>query len=165
MASGYRVGRMAAAVWILAVPAATFAQQTNGGIGGTARDASGAVLPGVTVEASSSILIERVRTVTTDGDGRYNIVELPPGSYTVTFSLPGFSAVKNEGLELNAGVTVTVNAELHVGALEETVIVSAASPIVDTQNVRKQIVATRELLDALPPSTTNITTLMAPTPG
>ena len=165
MARAYRLGSIALAMWIFAVPAATFAQQTNAGITGIARDASDAVLPGVTVEASSSVLIERVRTVTTDGDGRYNIVELPPGSYTVTFSLPGFSAVKNEGIELNAGVTVTVNAELRVGALEETVIVSAASPIVDTQNVRKQIVATRELLDALPTSTKHINTLVALTPG
>ncbi|PYQ75423.1 MAG: hypothetical protein DMG04_07345, partial [Acidobacteria bacterium] len=117
------------------------------------------------VEASSAVLIERARTVTTDGDGRYNIVELPPGSYTVTFSLPGFSTVKNEGIELNAGVTLTVNAELRVGALEETVTVTAASPIVDTQNVRKQIVATRELLDALPTSTKHINTLVALTPG
>jgi hypothetical protein len=165
MVRAYRLGRIAAAAWILAVPAATFAQQTNAGITGIARDASGAVLPGVTVEASSSVLIERVRTVTTGGDGRYNIVELPPGSYTVAFSLPGFSAVKNEGLELNAGVTLTVNAELRVGALEETVIVTGASPIVDTQNVRKQIVATRELLDALPTSTKNINTLVALAPG
>ncbi|PYR01543.1 MAG: hypothetical protein DMG00_31145, partial [Acidobacteria bacterium] len=87
------------------------------------------------------------------------------GSYIVTFSLPGFSTVKNEGIELNAGVTLTVNAELRVGALEETVTVTAASPIVDTQNVRKQIVATRELLDALPTSTKHINTLVALTPG
>src|SRR5712691_6498227 len=100
MARACRCGRIAAALtmWMLAVPAATFAQQTNAGIAGIARDASGAVLPGVNVEASSSVLIERVRTVTTDGDGRYNIVELPPGGYTVTFTLPGFSAVKNEGI-------------------------------------------------------------------
>src|SRR6266542_1789317 len=99
----YRVGRIAAAVvWMLAVPAATFAQQTNGGIAGTARDTSGAGLPGVTVEASSSVLIERVRTATTDGDGRFNIVDLPPGKYVVTFTLPGFSTVKNEGVELTS---------------------------------------------------------------
>src|SRR5215813_14025296 len=73
MLRAYRVGLIAAAVWTLTVPAATFAQQTNGGIAGTARDTSGAVLPGVTVEASSSVLIERVRTATTDGDGRFNI--------------------------------------------------------------------------------------------
>src|SRR5256712_958464 len=165
MVRAYRLGRIAAAAWILAVPAATFAQQTNAGITDIARDASGAVLPGVTVEASSSVLIERVRTVTTGGDGRYNIVELPPGSYSVAFSLPGFSAVKNEGLELNAGVTLTVNAELRVGALEETVIVTGASPIVDTQNVRKQIVAARDVRDAVPTSTKSINTLVALAPG
>src|SRR5437764_14317983 len=100
MLRGYRVGPIAAiAAWMLAVSTATFAQQTNGGMAGIARDTSGAVLPGVTVEASSSVLIERVRTATTGGDGRYNIVDLPPGKYVVTFTLPGFSTVKNEGVE------------------------------------------------------------------
>src|SRR3989442_11528199 len=135
MVRAYRRGRIAAAAWILAVPAATFAQQTNAGITGIARDASGAVLPGVTVEASSSVLIERVRTVTTGGDGRYNIGELPPGSHTLGLSLPGFSAVKNESLGLHAGVPLTVNATMRVGALGETGILTRAPPIVDTQNV------------------------------
>src|SRR3989475_11790040 len=107
MVRAYRLGCIAAAAWILAVPAATFAQQTNAGITGIARDASGAVLPGVTVEASSSVLIERVRTVTTGGDGRHNNVEMPPGSYTRALSPPGFSAGKKESLELNARVTPT----------------------------------------------------------
>src|SRR5215831_16246384 len=166
MLGARRLGLIAAAaVWMLSVPAATFAQQTNGGIAGAARDTSGAVLPGVTVEASSSVLIERVRTATTDGDGRFNIVDLPPGKYVVTFSLLGFSTVRNEGVELTSGFTATVNADLRVGALEETITVSGASPIVDTQNVRKQIVASREVLDALPTSTKSIYTLVALAPG
>jgi hypothetical protein len=166
MLGAYRVGQIAAVmVWMLAVPAGTFAQQTNGGIAGIARDTSGAVLPGVTVEASSSVLIERVRTSTTDGDGRFNIVDLPPGKYVVTFSLPGFSTVKNEGVELTSGFTATVNADMRVGSLEETITVSGSSPIVDTQNVRKQIVASREILDALPTSTKSIYTLVALAPG
>src|SRR5712692_7052777 len=142
MARACRCCRVAAAMtmWMLAVPAATLAQQTNAGIAGLARDASGAVLPGVTVEASSSVLIEKIRTVTTDGDGRYNIVDLPPGTYAVTFTLTGFATTKREGLELTSGFTATVNADMRVGALEETITVSGLSPIVDTQNVRKQVV-------------------------
>jgi len=165
MVGASRLARILAAVSVLAVPAAAFAQQTTAGIAGVARDASGGVLPGVSVEASSAVLIERVRTVATDGDGRYNIVDLPPGRYTVTFTLPGFSTVKNEGVEITAGFTATINAELRVGALEETITVSGAAPIVDTQNVRKQVVATRDVLDALPTSTKSIYTLVALAPG
>src|SRR3954452_807127 len=103
MVRTYRVIQIAAAIALLTVPAAARAQQTNAGISGVARDASGGVLPGVNVEASSPVLIEKVRTVTTDGDGRYNIVDLPPGRYAVTFSLPGFSTVKNENIDLTTG--------------------------------------------------------------
>ena len=124
--------------------------QENSGIAGVARDTSGGVLPGVTVEAASPALIEKVRTVVTDGEGRYNIVDLRPGSYTVTFSLGGFGTVKREGIELSAGFTATVNADLQVGTLAETVTVTGATPLVDTQNVRKQIVASKDLLDSLP---------------
>jgi hypothetical protein len=119
--------------WICAVvlPATAFAQAS--GIAGVVRDTSGAVMPGVTVEASSPALIERVRTATTDTQGQYKIVDLRPGEYTVTFTLPGFSIVKREGIELPATFTATVNADLRVGALEETVTVTGASPIVDTR--------------------------------
>src|SRR5262245_6338492 len=100
-----RVARVAVALGILSLPAAAWSQSaTSSGIAGTVRDATGALLPGVTVEAVSPVLIEKVRTVTTDGQGNYKIVDLRPGVYTVTFTLPGFSVVKREGLELTTGV-------------------------------------------------------------
>src|SRR5437867_25604 len=86
--------------------------QTTGGITGVARDATGAVLPGVTVEAASPALIEKVRTAVTDSQGRFNITDLRPGTYTVTFTLPGFSTFKREGIELSAGFTATANADM-----------------------------------------------------
>ena len=143
---------------------AAWAQQGSG-IAGLVRDSSGAALPGVTVEAASPALIEKVRAVITDGEGRYNIVDLRPGTYTVTFSLPGFSGVRREGIAMNAGFTATVNADLPVGALEETITVSGEAPVVDTQNVRKQTVLSRELLDTLPTSTKSVNTLVTLTAG
>ena len=119
------------------LPAPANAQQASG-IAGVARDTTGAVLPGVTVEAGSPALIEKVRSAITDGEGRYNIVDLRPGEYTVTFTLAGFNTFRREGVQLTAGFTATINADLRVGALEETVTVSGASPLVDTQNVRQQ---------------------------
>ncbi len=126
------------------------AAQTNGGIAGTVKDASGAVLPGVTVEAASPALIEKVRTVVTDGQGNYKITDLRPGTYTVTFTLGGFAPFKREGINLTSGFTAAANAELKVGGLEETVTVSGASPIVDVQNVRTQQVMKSETLNQLP---------------
>ena len=138
--------------WICAVvlPATAFAQAS--GIAGVVKDTSGAVMPGVTVEASSPALIERVRTVTTDSQGQYKIVDLRPGAYTVTFTLPGFSTVKREGIDLPAAFTATVSADLRVGALEETVTVSGSSPIVDTQTVLKRQVVAKDTIDAMPTS-------------
>lgn len=136
------------------LPASAFGQATVGGsIAGVVRDTTGAVLPGVTVEATSPALIEKVRTVVTDDQGQYSIVDLRPGVYTVTFALPGFSTVKRDSVELTTGFAATINAELRVGAVEETVTVSGASPVVDTHNVRQQNVLTREVLDALPART------------
>src|SRR5262249_47992211 len=113
----------------LLAPTALFAQAT--GIAGVVRDTSAAVLPGVTVEAASPALIERTRSAPTASQGQYKILDLRPGTYTVTFTLPGFSPVKREDIELPAQFTATVNVELKVGTLEETVIVNAASPVVD----------------------------------
>jgi carboxypeptidase family protein len=121
-------------------------------IAGVVRDASGAVLPGVTVEAASPALIDKVRSVVTDGQGLYRIVDLRPGAYTVTFTLPGFSTFRREGLELTTGFTATINADLRVGTVEETITVSGESPVVDLQNVRQQTTLARETLEALPTS-------------
>src|SRR5262249_11997037 len=122
-------------VWTLLCTPAAARTALSGSIAGVVRDASGGVLPAVTVEASSPALIERARGVTTDNSGAYRIVSLVPGVYAVTFSLAGFSTVKRDGVELTTGFTAQVNAELSVGALEETLTVSGAAPLVDTQNV------------------------------
>jgi hypothetical protein len=139
----------AAIVQIVLAASLTYAQST-GEIAGVVKDTSGAVLPGVSVEASSPALIERVRSAVTDGQGQYKITNLRPGMYAITFTLSGFTTVKREGLELNTGVTLPVNAEMSVGALEETLNVSGASPVVDVQNVRTQNVLTNQMLDAIP---------------
>src|SRR2546428_11942610 len=102
---------------------AAWAQQASG-IAGVVRDTSGGVLPGVTVEAASPALIEKVRSVVTDGEGRFNIVDLRPGTYSGTFTLPSFSTFKREGIDLPSGFTATVNGEMRIGSLEETVTVT-----------------------------------------
>ena len=107
--------------WVVVIPSAVYAQ---GSIAGTVKDTSGAVLPGVTVEASSPALIEKTRAGVTDGTGQYKIVDLRPGAYTVTFTLPGFAVVKRDGIELSGAFTATVNADMKVGAVEETVTVT-----------------------------------------
>ena len=153
-------------VMVLALmrPATAGAQQASG-IAGAVRDTSGAVLPGVTVEASSPALIEKVRVVVSDTDGRYNIVDLRPGTYTVTFTLPGFRVFRREGIELTSGFTASVNADLQVGGLEETITVTGETPLVDTQNVRRQTVVSDEMLDTLPTSTKQANSLVALTLG
>ena len=100
---------------------------------GVVKDSSGAVLPGVTVEASSPALIEKSKSTVTDGNGAYRLVDLRPGTYSVTFSLEGFSSVKREGIELSSDFTMTLNADMRVGALEETLTVTGSTPIVDVQ--------------------------------
>ncbi|HEV2985050.1 MAG TPA: TonB-dependent receptor [Vicinamibacterales bacterium] len=125
-----------------------FAQ--TGAIAGVVKDASGLVLPGVTVEASSPALIEKVRTAVTDGSGEYKIIALPPGVYTVTFSLTEFNSVKRDGIELTTDFTANVNGALGVGGVEETLTVSAATPVVDVQNVVQQRTISDEVIAAIP---------------
>jgi hypothetical protein len=133
------------------VPSAAYAQAS---IAGLVKDTSGAVLPGVTVEAASPVLIEKTRSVVTDNTGQYRIENLRPGSYTLTFSLTGFNTVKREGIEMTGSFTATINAELRVGALEETITVTGETPIVDVQNTTRQRVLNQELIDAIPSSRT-----------
>jgi len=148
-----------------ALAVSTSFAQGAAGITGIVRDTSGAVMPGVTVEAASPALIEKVRTAVTDGSGRYNITDLRPGLYSVTFTLAGFSAYKREGIQLSAGFTATANADLKVGGLEETVTVSGASPTVDIQNVRTQQVLKQDVLDALPAGQRDLTQFASLTLG
>lgn len=131
----------------LMVPDAAHAQST---IAGVARDSSGAVLPGVTVEAASPALIEKVRTAVTDVNGQYRIVDLRPGLYTVTFVLTGFQTYRREALELPTDFVATVNAEMSVGALQETITVTGESPVVDLQSARRTRTIDTELIQNLP---------------
>ena len=130
------------------------AQLGSSGIAGVVKDATGAVLPGVTVEAASPALIEKVRTVVSDGEGQYKIVSLSPGTYSVTFTLPGFGSVKREGIDLASNFTATINAELRVGDIAETVTVSGQSPVVDIQNTSVRNLIRQEILDAIPTNKT-----------
>ena len=142
-------GALTVAGLLLLLPSLALAQAS---ITGVVRDSSGAVLPGVTVEASSPALIEKVRTATTDEAGRYRIVDLRPGSYSVAFTLTGFSAVRREGIALEGSFTATIDAELKVGSLEETITVTGESPIVDVQSVRRQTVVDSEIISSIPSS-------------
>jgi hypothetical protein len=130
------------------VPAVAHAQGAS--IAGVVKDTSGAVLPGVTVEAASPVLIEKVRTAVTDGSGQYKIIEILPGTYTVTFTLPGFSTVKHEGVEVTGSSTASVNADLKVGAVAETITVTGETPVVDVQSASVQSVVTKEVIDNIP---------------
>src|SRR5687767_15916620 len=145
MVRGFRF--LAGFVCVALFPVAAYAQAS---ISGTVRDVSGAVLPGVTVEAASAALIEKVRTAVTDGTGQYAIENLRPGLYTVTFTLPGFAVVQREGVELSGSFTARINADLRVGGIEETITVTGESPVVDVASTRQQRVLDREILDALP---------------
>src|SRR5437660_12769032 len=126
---------LALLVLLVLVPRIAVAQSA---IAGVVKDTTGAVMPGVTVEVASPALIEQTRSAVTDAQGQYKILDLRPGTYSVTFTLPGFSTVKRDGVELPANFTAPVNAELRVGALEETVTVSGASPVVDVQQAVTQ---------------------------
>src|SRR5688572_13883994 len=146
---------------LLLLPSAAYAQ---GAITGVVRDTSGAVLPGVTVEAASPVLIEKVRSVVSDETGQYRIVDLRPGIYAVTFVLPGFSTVRREGIELSGTFVATINADLKVGALEETITVTGETPIVDVQSAKVQQTVSKDILNAIP-SSRNVGGIQALIPG
>ncbi len=157
----HNVARLAVITALLLMPGASWAQSS---ITGIVRDTSGAVLPGVTVDASSPALIEGSKSAVTDSQGLYRIVDLRPGVYTVTFMLPGFSTVKREGLALQAEFAASINAELAVGALEETVVVSSDAPTVDIHSSRAQVQFEKDTLESLP-GAGRLTTLAAVLPG
>ena len=123
-------------VCLIGAHSVAWAQAT---IAGAVRDSSGAVLPGVTVEAASPVLIEKIRTAITDGTGRFRIEDLRPGNYTVTFTLPGFVTVRQEGLIVSGTAVTTVNGEMRVGGVAETITVTGETPIVDVQSTRREI--------------------------
>ena len=131
---------------------------------GTVHDPSGAVLPGVTVEAASPVLIEKSRSATTDGSGQYRIIDLKPGSYTLTFTLSGFTTVRRANIELSGTQTVTIPIEMRVGALAETITVTGETPLVDTQNAKREVVMNKDVIQALPVARA-VGALLNATPG
>ena len=132
---------------VLLLPAAAWAQAS---ITGVVKDTSGAAMPGVTVEAASPSLIEKTRVVVTDGSGQYRIVDLRPGTYSVTFTLAGFATVKREGVELTGSFVASIGADMKVGAMTETVVVSGVTPLVDVQSTKRQSVLDHEIIDNIP---------------
>ena len=147
---------------LLAPPA--MAQQ-GGGIAGQVTDETGGALPGVTVEIASPAMIGGSQVLITDGEGRYNAIDLPIGLYSATFTLPGFSTVLRDELEIGAGFTANISVQLTVGALEETITVSGATPVVDVQSVRQQRTLPQAELETLPSGNIGLQTLAAVTPG
>src|SRR3984893_2582333 len=150
-----------ALVCVLALPVLAKAQSQ---ITGQVKDESGGVLPGVTVEAASPALIEKSRSAVTDSNGRYTIVDLRQGTYKITFTLTGFSIVVRDGVELPANFVSTINADMKVGALEETITVSGQTPLVDVTQASRTQVVTRDIMDALP-TTRNIQSIGNLVPG
>src|SRR6516225_4549307 len=150
-----------ASLSFIALPAVARAQSA---IAGIVKDTTGAVLPGVNVEASSPVLIERTRSVTTDSEGRYTVADIRPGTYTIVFTLGGFSTLRRENVDVPANTTVPINADMRISAVEETVTVAGATPVVDVQNTQRQQVMTRDLLDAIP-SARNMQSVGALVPG
>jgi hypothetical protein len=149
---------------VLALVLAPSLAMAQGTLTGTVRDASGGVLPGVTVEATSPAIQGAVRTVVTDSAGIYRIIELPPGTYSLSFSLPGFSNVKRDGLILSGSAVLTIPIELRVGAIEETVTVTGESPVVDVQTVRRETVLDQDVIASVPGART-VGNLLNATPG
>jgi hypothetical protein len=147
--------------WLVFLPSLGYAQAT---LAGVVKDVSGAVLPGVTVEASSRVLIEKARTAVTDGGGQYRITELPPGSYTLLFTLTGFSNVKREDIEVTGSGVIPINAEMRVGTVAETITVVGETPVVDTQTTRRQTVLSSEIINTLP-ATRTYGALLTAVPG
>jgi len=156
------VGRSLIGIIAILLPAVALAQ--DGQIAGTVRDTSGGVMPGVTVETTSPALIEKVRTTTTDSNGQYRLTNLPVGTYTVTFTLGGFTSQRHDNVLLSSGFTAPVNTVMTVGGLQEAVVVTGVTPTVDVQNARQAVNFEGEQIRELP-TARNINSLLQLTPG
>jgi hypothetical protein len=162
---GPRLAVIGVLLMLLLAPTTASAQGIGAAsIVGVVKDSSGAVLPGVTVEAASPVLIEKTRETVSDGEGRYRVAELRPGTYSITFTLGGFATFKRDGLELTQNFVATINAELHVGTLTETVVVTGETPLVDARSVAKGAVISQATLTALPTSK-SVGSMLAFVPG
>src|SRR5215216_4368959 len=146
---------------VVLLPSLAFAQAT---LTGTVKDASGGVLPGVTVEATSPALTEKVRTVVTDGAGVYRIVQLDPGTYSLTATLPGFNTYKRDDIALAGTQVITIPVELKVGSLQETITVTGETPVVDVQSVQRQVIVDSQTIASIP-ATRTVGSLLNATPG
>jgi hypothetical protein len=146
---------------ILLIPSLAFAQAT---ITGIVRDTSGGVLPGVTVEATSTALAGTSRPAVSDSAGIYRIIDLPPGIYTVTATLPGFATAQRADVQVAGSATITIPVEMKVGALEETITVTSETPVVDVQTVRRETVLNQEVIASVPGART-VGNLLNATPG
>ena len=146
---------------LLLLPATALAQAT---LTGTVHDASGAVLPGVTVEASSPALIEKTRSAVTDGTGQYRIINLQPGTYELSFTLPGFNTVKRGSIQLSGSQVVTIPIDMKVGGVEETITVTGETPVVDVQSVKREVVMNQSVIQTIP-ATRAAGALLNATPG
>src|SRR5215467_12666919 len=143
------------------LPSAAWAQVT---LAGTVKDASGAILPGVTVEAASPVLIEKTRSATSDANGQYRIESLQPGTYTVTFTLSGFSTLKRDAVELSGTGVVTINGDMKVGGVSETITVTGETPVVDVQSTKREVTLDNETMRNLP-SVRSYSYLLTTVPG
>src|SRR5919197_4676954 len=160
MRAGLRCFVLLALTWVV-MPAAAFAQAT---LAGTVKDPSSAVLPGVTVEASSPVLIEKIRTATSDAAGQYRIESLQPGTYAVTFTLAGFATLKRDDVVLSGTGVIKIDAEMKVGTVAETVTVTGESPVVDVQSTRREVTLDNETMRNLP-SVRSYSYLLSSVPG
>src|SRR5688572_27134354 len=157
-------GAITAALFLTAAVLLPTLASAQGTLTGTVRDQSGAILPGVTVEASSPALIEKVRSAVTDSAGQYRIPGLNPGTYTLTFRLQGFTTVRQEGIELSGTTTLTIPADMRVGTLAETITVTGETPVIDVQTAQRETVLSAEVIAAMPGLRT-VGTLLNAVPG
>src|SRR5437762_13356139 len=132
---------------------------------GRVTDESGAVLPGVTVTASSPALQVGQVSDTTNARGEYRLTALPIGTYTVDYALPGFQSIRRADVRLTAGFTAQIDEVLKLGAVAETITVSGAAPVIDTRSTSGRTQLTRETLDVIPTARAGVESAMVQAPG